>query len=78
MTRDELRAWLDRKPPPSPFEPRFVVKFWLDWWSDGPMLGVGDMGTYLGIGYSARSRPDLRTAQPCGCEQCRNTATEET
>lgn len=62
MTRDELRAWLDRRPQ------RRSVKFlglwprWRAWFTTS--------GEYLGQ-RSARTGPDPVDAQHhCGCEQC--------
>lgn len=68
--REAMRAWLDRKPP--------RVGHWRDWFrvyadtDDGPALFE-----YLGA-RSARTGPDLRTAQPCDCRQCRPDQDTET
>lgn len=63
MTRDELRAWLDRKPPRH-------ANYWGHWfgWADG-----SESVEYLGE-LSARTGPDdVGAKRRCGCEQCRHT-----
>lgn len=68
MTRDELREWLDRPPPPRPplvvdeDEDGWVfVSGWREWFYDTEFLGTR----------SSRTGPDpVGAVQRCGCEQC--------
>jgi hypothetical protein len=71
MTREELQAWLDRRPG------RVVDEHgdwcqrenWRDWFTNDPDLA--GVVTYLGQ-RSARTGPDVVPAvQRCECRQCR-------
>lgn len=81
MTRDELRAWLDRKPPPlRPYADADDERPWHLWfgWLPSRMGGLPVAVKYLGE-RSARTRPDPVDAQQCcGCEQCQTPVTLKT
>lgn len=64
MTRDELRAWLDRKPLAVDVGIGMLRTTWRSW------FGWNGNGDYLGE-RSARAGPDdCGAKQRCGCEQC--------
>jgi hypothetical protein len=71
LTPEEMRAWLDRKPPTPSWtgisgadDTDFRRVTWRDEWFDGD--------EYLGE-RSARVGPDdVGAAQRCGCEVCEN------
>lgn len=54
MTREELRAWLDRKPPDS--------RWTWDWFTVG--------GEYLGVRSARTGPDDVNSKQPCACDVC--------
>jgi hypothetical protein len=71
MTREELRAWLDRKPPYAVSDVipdhAFDSRPWCSWFE---FHGFTQPPTYLGE-RSARTGPDdVGAKQKCTCDQC--------